>query len=132
MLFKGNTALGSYVTNSVSGIRDAAIDLQKENAQSLFDKGKVAGGTAGEIHDVGQVYAAIWYGVWKEFKDLNKEMEIETLFMEHLTALHGTDTYPTTYNVIKVTAGQIFPAAEADAIRASFRDKYAKMGFVVN
>ncbi len=131
ILFPDNpTPLGAYIANSPSGLRNAETDLASETAQSLFDRIPDTGYPKGEIHNTGQVYAAIWFGVWKTAKAAGTEKDIEILFTEHMTDLVGSDTFITAYNrVIKPNVEQLFRAqpTKVQQIKASFRAQYQKL-----
>lgn len=128
ILFKGEASLGRYATNDLIGIRNAADDYRSQTAQSLFDMLPAPNFPKGEIHNMGEVYSGIWYGFWKEYKDMGQEKDVEVLFSEHLTTLAGNETFLTAFTAINTTAHQIFDKAKADAMIASLRAKYVKMG----
>ena len=117
-----------YFFNNPAGDQWRDLDwIQSNNitAQQLFDRS-----TRGEIHDMGTVYASIWYGVWKKAKAAGTEVEIEKLFIEHLAGIGGSDTFITAFSTISAMAGQLFPA-KADSMRADFRAEYTRLGLTV-
>lgn len=101
------------------------IEKNKVTAKILYDRNQ-----KGEIHDMGSVYASIWYGVWKKAKASCFEAEIEKLFVEHLAGIGGSDTFITAYTTIVAFANQLFPD-KADKIVADFKTEYARMGLTV-
>lgn len=117
-----------YFFNTFGGEQWRNLDWIETNgitAQRLYDRNG-----QGQIHDLGTVYASIWYGVWKKAKNSCAEADIEKLFVEHLAGLGGSDTFITAYSTISALANQIFPA-KADKIRADFKMEYARMGLTV-
>lgn len=127
ILFPDNGgAMGAYFFNNLQGLRNVDTVRATRTAQTLYT------GTSpnGEIHNVGQAYTAIWYGVWKKHKSMGDEKDIETLFTQHLAGLNGADDFVTAFNTISALAGTLFPAKAAQ-FRADFRAEYTAMGLTV-
>ena len=114
--------LGLYFANSLSGFRN--IEQAKSRTADYYFN--LSSGTKGEIHDMGEVYASIWYQVWKKAKEHGEERDIERLFSDHLAFLTVNDTFTTMYASIKTLAQQLFPA-KASAIINDFRTEYTRM-----
>ncbi len=122
ILFPENSVIGEYFMNATTGLRAAAsIKARNLTAQDLFDL------NGGEIHDMGEVYASIWWEVWSPAKAGGSEKKIEVIFTNHLAGLGTNDTFTTALDVITTMAQQIYPA-EATAIENSFKSEYNRMG----
>lgn len=117
-----------YFFNSPAGDQWRDLDWIERNnvtAKMLYDRSQ-----KGEIHDMGTVYASIWYGVWKKAKESCTEAEIEKLFVEHLIGIGGTDNFISAFSTIVAFANQLFPH-KADKIIADFKQEYARLGLTV-
>lgn len=118
----------SYFYNTLTGdsLRNLKnIESSGTTAQTLYNSFN------GEIHDLGTVYASIWYGVWKKARARGTEKQIESLFSEHLSVIDGADTFLTAYTPIKTLIDTLFPA-QAALIKNDFKTEYARMGLTVN
>lgn len=115
-------SLGNYFTNSVGGLRSAAsYKIQGKTAQSSFSIRN------GEIHDMGEVYASIWWEVWSAAKSRGEEKDIEVIFTQHLKGMSSQETFTTAYSTIQRLAKSLYPA-KGDSIADAFRVEYQRVG----
>ncbi len=97
----GEGVVGAYFTNSLTGLRStAAFKTSGKTAAQMFALRN------GEVHDMGEVYASIWYEVWVKAKQAGKERDVETVFTDHMTALGNSSTFVTAFNAISAIATQ--------------------------
>ncbi len=114
----GRGPLGEYFVNNLSGLRSAeAFKASGKTALSMFAIRK------GEIHDMGEVYASIWYEVWIKAKQAGKERDVETVFTDHMTALNDSSTFVSAFNVISSMAAQ----KSLTYLIADFRAQYQRV-----
>ncbi len=118
----------NYFFNSPQGDQWRDLDRIEKNKITAHDL--FARTNKGEIHDMGTVYASIWYGVWKKAKANCSEAAIEKLFVEHLAGIGGSDNFITAFSTIVAFAHQLFPEKAAQII-ADFKTEYARMGLPV-
>ncbi len=121
---KGST-LGNYFMNSVKGLRDpAAIKRDGISALALFNRRN------GEVHDMGEAYASIWWEVWDKHYKAQTNRDLEIIFTNHLGGMDDSDTFSTALEVIREMARQIFPE-KAPQIIADFETEYSRMGVTI-
>ncbi|MGE0528022.1 MAG: hypothetical protein AB7G93_13790 [Bdellovibrionales bacterium] len=121
-------SMADFLMNSDAGL--PARDLDQMESSGLT-AGQLFARSGGEVHLFGMAYASIWYGVWKKAKSSGNEKEIETLFMEHLAALSGDDTFLTAYTAIAALADELFSATRAGQIKADFEEGYNRLGLAL-
>lgn len=122
LLFPNNPRTGRYFANSNNGLR--AVDSIKTSNRSATYYYNLR---RGEVHDMGNVYASIWYEAWVKLKAMGEERKVEELFSEHLATLGGNDTFTTALMSIETLIDQIGFQNPA-AAKQVFRDEYQRMG----
>lgn len=122
MLFPNFTPIiGAYFVNDVKGMRSpATVKTSGVTVDDFFNK------RSGEIHDMGEVYAAIWYEVWNQFKQAKKEKNVEQLFSDHLTVLTSDDNFTTALVSIETLIDQT-QSNDAAVLKSAFRSEYERL-----
>ena len=114
--------IGAYFANSMSGLRNIGIGANR-TVGYYWTKSY----PNGEIHDMGEAYASVWYQVWKSFQATGEERQIEQLFTDHLAFVSTADTFTTMLRSIETLAKSgNYP--NPTAITTAFRAQYARMG----
>lgn len=120
-----SAAMGKYFFNSNSGMRDpASLKLRGVTAQTLFQRRQ------GEVHDMGEAYASLWYEVWNKYRSLKKEKQIETLFTEHLATLGGDDTFTSAIASVQTLVKTLYPT-DAEAIVQDFKTELTRLNITL-
>ncbi|MCB0364458.1 MAG: M36 family metallopeptidase [Bdellovibrionaceae bacterium] len=118
MIFGEVGIIGEYFVNSLDGLR--APGNAKERNLTARDYYQRAGG---EIHDMGNVYASIWWEVYANAKAAGIEKDVEGLFIDHLSGLDARDTFTSAFEVIEAMANQSGREKFVD----QFRQEYQRM-----
>ncbi|MCB0386067.1 MAG: M36 family metallopeptidase, partial [Bdellovibrionales bacterium] len=118
MMFPEVGIIGEYFVNSMNGLR--APGKAKERNLTARD---YFGRHNGEIHDMGNVYASIWWEVFQSYRKESREVEIEALFIEHLAGLDSRETFSSAFEVLEAVAKQNGSSLAID----SFRREYQRM-----
>ena len=121
MMFPENGVMGEYFVNNMNGLR--APDQVKPDNRTAAYFFNLRGG---EIHDMGNVYASIWYEVWNQARGEKLDKEVETLFIEHLSGLNTNDTFTSALEVVESIAAQV--TSNASTHTGRFRTEYQRMG----
>lgn len=102
IMFPDSPSIGNALSNTSEGMDSLGIsrnvDIEKDltaleayNAPGKMGFGKYNG----EIHTLGIAYSSAWRLAWLAAEDEGTEREIEEIFLEHLSAMTGNDTFVT-------------------------------------
>ena len=132
MMFPDNPGLGEFWTNTLDGVKSCSqsrnlkfmADISAENAHQTC----AGAGLEGEIHSLGSLYASIWWEVRKqaETERAGSGREIDTLYMEHLARIVGSDDFLTVLNKIEQIDAERF----SSRYTPKFRSEYEKRGLM--
>lgn len=115
MMFPDQPTVGETWVNGTSGLTMCTKSRHLEanaalTAQDAFDSCAASGGT-GEATTMGTIYASIWWSVRKSALNAKGDSgaaEVDTLFMQHLALLAGSDDFSTALSKIKSLDQRLF------------------------
>ena len=82
---------------------------------------------AGEVHDMGALYASIWWEIYNR-EDTSKK-DIATLFTEHLPLASNDDTFRTIAGKTINRAQELFDRDKGDHYTCVISHEFEKRGF---
>lgn len=95
--------------------------IREQTAIAIYNSCGISHELRGEIHIMGNVYAGIWWDIYKN--SLTNENEILQLFSDHLPVISGDDTFETVGVKILNLERQKFNGKYANIIRQAFATK---------
>ncbi len=137
-LMFGPGPIGESIINDLGGLSSSTCSIGRTisqnsglTADSVFKLPSVCkysdgtSPTPGEIHDVGALYASIWWEVRQNAAKAGKSMrEVDQLFMEHLAVMQSADTFVTSLCKIKDIDVSLFGSRFSQL----FSDEYKRRG----
>lgn len=123
LLFPETPVLGEYFMNSMHGLRNpASIKEDNISAQELYNHRN------GEIHDMGEAYASIWWEVYNRAQTKLLKQKIAEVFTDHLLTLDSNDNFTSAYSMIEILVKQKFSSQNENLVMGFFTEEYNRLG----
>ena len=128
VMFPRQTALGETWSNNIDGVNVCGISRNVANnkqltAESAF--GACSDGAEdkeGEVHNLGSVYASIWWEVRTQVGD-SESANIDRLYTNHLPLLNGQDDFSTAFSKIQSLDQKLFAGKYSSLFSSQFNQR---------
>lgn len=128
IMFPDDPGLGEFWNNSLDGAKACTqsrnLKFMSSITAQVANQVCASSGQTGEVHALGSVYASIWWEVRNKAEEERpgSSREVDTLYMEHLARLSGSDDFLTALSKIEELDAEMFGSRYS----SKFRDEYQR------
>lgn len=128
VMFPQQTALGETWSNDIDGVsvcgisRNVAKNKQLTAEAAFGACSSSAEDKEGEVHNLGSVYASIWWEVRTQVDD-SESADIDRLYTNHLPLLTGQDDFSTAFSKIQSLDQKLFAGKYSPIFSSQFNQR---------